>query len=518
MASLEEWAKRYAEVLCPVFPLLPKEKRPATLDGFKSASRFPDVIAGWWAKTPDANIGGVPPDGVLVLDIDDETALGRLQAERGYELPETVLASTGKGLHYWLRHPLEDLGPRAGVLPGVDIRAGGSYVVLPPSIHPNGKKYAWVRPPAKTEIADAPDWLLELLRKDLEPRGDGPDPRVVEAFDGVPEGERDESLYRYACRLRAKSLDRKEAEELLLAAAAKCSPPFSEKEALEKVAEAWKRPPGRSRERERREAGEEVEIIPVETLLATNYLDPTWLVPGLIPSGLIVLSAAPKIGKSFFALSMATAISAGGMILGKVRTSKGEVLYLDLEQPARKTKKRLLQVAREDDPDIHGIYFAHSWKRLDRGGLEELEKFLAENPRVRMVVIDVLAKVVGDLPSGGNIYESEYRRYSDLKSVFDRYNVAGVCIHHDNKRFGEGGDPIDRVSGSRALVAAADALVILTRNRGESDGVLYATGREIEDSRVKIIFDPISKQWILGEKLPAMLFAEAQEEVEEIPL
>ncbi len=69
------------------------------------------------------------------------------------------------------------------------------------------------------------------LRERLDP------PTILE---GVPEGERDDVLYKFACRLEGKNLDRAEAETLVLAAAAKCSPPFPREEALRKVESAWK--------------------------------------------------------------------------------------------------------------------------------------------------------------------------------------------------------------------------------------------------------------------------------------
>jgi hypothetical protein len=65
-------------------------------------------------------------------------------------------------------------------------------------------------------------------------------------LDGVEEGRRDEALFRYASRLRAQDRPRKEAEVLVLAAARNCQPPFPDDEALRKVDQAYKYPPGSS--------------------------------------------------------------------------------------------------------------------------------------------------------------------------------------------------------------------------------------------------------------------------------
>jgi len=64
---------------------------------------------------------------------------------------------------------------------------------------------------------------------------------------GVPEGDRDDTLFRYACRLRTKNMSREEAELLVREAARNCEPPFPESEALMKIESAWKYPPGEER-------------------------------------------------------------------------------------------------------------------------------------------------------------------------------------------------------------------------------------------------------------------------------
>jgi hypothetical protein len=67
-------------------------------------------------------------------------------------------------------------------------------------------------------------------------------PRLSPAaiLGGVLLGQRDDAIYRYACSLRARRLDRAEAEMLILKASRSCSPPFPEREAMAKLEGAWK--------------------------------------------------------------------------------------------------------------------------------------------------------------------------------------------------------------------------------------------------------------------------------------
>src|SRR5690606_30928432 len=86
------------------------------------------------------------------------------------------------------------------------------------------------------------EWLLKLLEQKKEYNHEGIDPLKVLA--GVPEGERDVTLFRYACRLRAKGMTKEEALALVLQAAKNCTPPFPEDEAKRKVESAWRYPEG----------------------------------------------------------------------------------------------------------------------------------------------------------------------------------------------------------------------------------------------------------------------------------
>ena len=111
-----------------------------------------DTIRTWWKRWPTANVciatGSV--SGLVVLDVDPrhdgERSLKFLE-DSANGLPETPIARTGGGgLHYFFRHPGERFQNRVGILPGIDIRGDGGFVVAPPSIHVSGEAYKWIRP------------------------------------------------------------------------------------------------------------------------------------------------------------------------------------------------------------------------------------------------------------------------------------------------------------------------------------------------------------------------------------
>ncbi len=147
-------------------------KHPRTTNGFKDATTNEVDIRKWWAKCPDANVGIATGavSGIIVLDIDRRNggieSLARLEKEHGF-LPETHKVLTGDGFHFYFKHPGGQIHCRANIQPGIDLRADGGYVVAPPSVHPNGRAYAWSGDTA-AGFADAPDWVLTLISSDVK--------------------------------------------------------------------------------------------------------------------------------------------------------------------------------------------------------------------------------------------------------------------------------------------------------------------------------------------------------------
>jgi hypothetical protein len=60
----------YARLGYGVFPCKAGDKHPITRHGLKDATLEPQRLQAWWQATPAANIGLLPPEGVLVIDVD----------------------------------------------------------------------------------------------------------------------------------------------------------------------------------------------------------------------------------------------------------------------------------------------------------------------------------------------------------------------------------------------------------------------------------------------------------------
>ena len=165
----EQYALDYLKRGWSVIPVRPREKRPAIrwLE-YQSRLASEDEIKTWYQHRQDANVAIVTGavSGLVVVDIDPrhggEESLAELVRQHG-PLPDTIEVLTGGGgRHVYFRHPGGTLRNRVGFVPGIDLRGDGGCVVAPPSVHPSGKRYTWVKghDPRHAKLAPMPEWLL----------------------------------------------------------------------------------------------------------------------------------------------------------------------------------------------------------------------------------------------------------------------------------------------------------------------------------------------------------------------
>lgn len=152
-----------------VIRLTPRQKIPFKgSKGVKDATCDPETINALWADSPTANIGLAMGNGLFALDFDvkdGQQGAATLQSLISQGLPLDTLNSTTPtgGCHYVLRAPAGMKIPNsAGLLPGLDIRCDGGYIVAAPSVTDQGA-YVWNNPDAA--ILDAPAFLLDLVSK-----------------------------------------------------------------------------------------------------------------------------------------------------------------------------------------------------------------------------------------------------------------------------------------------------------------------------------------------------------------
>lgn len=210
-------------------------KHPITKNGLKDASSDPLKIHEWWNNFPTANIGILTgtATGIVVLDIDKDhggfESLRILQTNYGIFSNTKQVQTGGGGLHIYFKtdKPLKN---RVGILPGIDFRGEGGYIVAPPSIHISGSKYLWKD--ENTDIIPLPHWLDELLSQNNTQETK----RCLKK--PIQEGIRNNTLTSIAGLLRKHSLDQNQIAEALNALNPILCEPVLAKDEIGKIAKS----------------------------------------------------------------------------------------------------------------------------------------------------------------------------------------------------------------------------------------------------------------------------------------
>lgn len=474
--STRDAALAYALVGRPVFPLKPGAKEPLTPNGFKDATTDVATIRAWWDRWPNANVGGTLIGDEVVLDFDDETALA------GLDLPPTMTAITARGLHMWYRARGVS---KAKLTARVDrLVAGKGYVVFPPSIHPGGAVYRWSED-SPDELAPLPAWAM------------GEPSRQRGATEDVPtwsEGGRNDGLTRLVGAMRRAGLTLNEARDAALRAnSERCAPPLPEREVLTIIRSAanWERWPigGQRGDLIGGVVPPALAVIGLGDLLAKDLPPLRYAVEGLIPQGLSLLVAAPKIGKSWLANQVCVAVAMGAEVLGRP-TRKGAALYLALEDGELRAQGRAQKAL-----DRMGIQWAPGAVmdiafNAERGDamVHQVEEWLASNPDAALVVIDVLQKVRPVSSGRRSPYELDSEDVGRVLEITKRHpGLSILVVHHDRKQ--QATDFLDAVSGTHGISGSVDTILVMHRDRHSQQARIDVTGRDVDERTIYAVFD-----------------------------
>ncbi|WP_193746925.1 AAA family ATPase, partial [Dietzia sp. UCD-THP] len=211
------------------------------------------------------------------------------------------------------------------------------------------------------------------------------------------------------------------------------------------------------------------------------HLEPLqWVVDGMIPEGLTMLAAPPKMGKSWFVMDIALAVASGGKALSGIDVGPARpVLHLSLEDSKRRLKQRAKQLLGDEQ-------LPPMWTSVvtlpPNEAVPLIDYFLTKHDGQRpLVIVDVFTKAAA-VPAGkAEGYRADYRMMEPWKALCESHPGAGIIlVHHTRKMASE--DRLDLVSGTNGIAGSCDTIMLLSRERESADGTLYVTGRDTEES------------------------------------
>ena len=511
--------------------------------GWKNATSDAGAAEKTFARHHGCNIGLAMGQGVVAVDIDNEYAAEALE-DRG--LPtETPTQRTGGGGQHRLFHYADSASVKNEVrfINGADIRSDGGQIVVEPSVSAKGA-YAWDpdRGPG-TPMAELPQWIVDLCQQGA---ADRPPLRVEDLADGLPDGERNNKIFRYACRMRRDFRPDVEVMAVCLEFARRCNPPLSEDEVREIVAssaryeekpppdrpdavvedwsldEAYAEPPetpeapdgGEQREADRFEDAVEAVVFTARTraeaqrrlaaeaeppepfdaaLLSSVVIEPVrWRVDGVLPAeGRLLVAAQRKTGKTTLALNLARALILGCDFLGHfhVHPVTGNVAFLNFEV----SKAQCCLWAIEANVPGDRLLTVHLRGRrnpfADADDTARLADLLREYG-VEVLIVDPFGRAFS------GVSQNDASEVGAFLAGLDRLTAtAGVSELVLTTHAGWDGE---RSRGSSALEDWADAVVYLTRGK-DDDKLRYfrAIGRDVEVDEDLLAYDPETRRLAL---------------------
>ena len=244
MNKLLKAAKWYYNHGFGVIPIIPDEKKPyIKWESYQKKTPTLHEIEDWWGKWDSAMVGLVTGEyyGLTVFDIDWYKIEDKLDIEQKFPPVATPTATSPQGgeHRYFKYHP--DCPQRADILPGVDIRNDGGYIIAPPSMNGRGE-YIWKDRLKISDISlrSVPNAYLKNIPTTVTTQTT----LTTLGVEGLNfnEGARDQTLFHIANSLVKGGMYEGNIEELLTLINEKiCNPPLPKHEVVSKINSAFKR-------------------------------------------------------------------------------------------------------------------------------------------------------------------------------------------------------------------------------------------------------------------------------------
>lgn len=465
-----------------VFQLRENAKTPlfkgnAQTQGTTDLNQVHDI----WTRYPNANIGIATGNGLTVIDVDTiashgvdgENSMLVYQIQNGF-INETLEVTTPTGGKHYYYLTDNEYSNKAGILPGVDVRGLGGYVVGPGSTI-NGTLYE-----AKqlTEPQRANSEVLNLLGA-CKKRETSTDP--FEALEKgysetlIPQGSRTDYLIKQCAQLcdGTKSLETMK-RMIQVVNETNLEPPLTDRELETEVFPSLER----FKKHEAKKVDPETSIDPNKINLVSvsdiekEYVE--WLVPGYIPKGNItIIGGDGGLGKTSLWCNIASAISNGTPCVlqenNDVLYPQGEVIYFSGEDDTARVLRARLEQNGADLDNIKTLQMDDdAFTSLSIGGA--LIEGIIEARRPMLVIFDPIQQFIknADMSKRNDMRQT----MTNLTKLGTKYGTTFILVMHTNKR-DKVGSFRDKLSDSADLWDIVRSVIALGRNQNNENFITH---------------------------------------------
>ncbi|MCH7681797.1 AAA family ATPase, partial [candidate division KSB1 bacterium] len=413
-------------------------------------------LGKWWTQYPDSNVAAITGEisNLIVIDIDDESAFDLLEKHGIYlKRITTAVAKTHRGYQYFFNY---HSAIKQRNFDGGEIRTDGHYVVIPPSVHPEGTQYTWEHSPFDVGIADIPESLIKFTSTNENAKSTITDNSVI------PMGRRNNTLTSRAGSMRRPGMtEDKIFESLMTENNNRCKPPLPEKE-VRNIAHSI----GKHEPQETTTSNSDIQLVNLSTVQSEKV---EFLWHPRIPLGKVTLiEGDPGVGKSWLTVAIATAVSLGRGLPDCESCEPGNVLILSAEDGLSDTIKPRLE---SFGANCKRISAPSEPFTLDQKGFNLLSQFI-QKCSPRLVIIDPLVAYMGGKI---DLHKANETRsiMSQMARLAERNKCSIVAVRHLTK--GGKTKGIYRGLGSIDITAACRSVLLVgcDANNPNERGVVH---------------------------------------------
>jgi len=452
-------------------------KHPRTEHGCSDATTDINTIKEWWTKWPNASVGIATgkKSGLAVVDLDGPEGIASGK-RLGLQSMVTVLTGNGEQLYYADPNGLLSNSVKKLAV-GMDTRGNGGYVVAPPSLHPNGKRYIWRTVPlSRTALSMLPQNFgaqssavsgsTSTVRKANQPNW------MDEAIAKLQNGHVHNNLISVLGKFRTANFSEEATYALLKPHALENGRPF---EGLrDKIAEIWSRyQPGPVLQGSSKSEA-------IDTFL-NDIKEVDWLCkPYIAKKSIGFVAGLPETLKTWLCIDLAVeSVRESGLWLGLFPVTNCKVLFIDQERSRDETQHRFSSVIAAKGltrNDLKDKLYIKSGTTIRLNLDASFQAFRAELREMRpdVVIVDSF-KAFHTVPENDS---TEIQKVIErLKELRNELGCTFVFIHHENKNAYPNGEPqgeptLGTMSGSIAISAAAEFCLIV-RKMEESTSMVW---------------------------------------------
>lgn len=483
-----------------VLPVRPDEKRPYMNNWLKYTDERADekAVKEWYKHLAGAGLGVVTGkvSGIVVLDVESDCPRGIEDILTDY--PTGKIARTGSGgYHLFFKYPDSEkhIQNRVRMAEGMDLRADGGFIVLPPTKHPSGNYYEWAE---QGSMGDFPDELLKLSRNKTS-SSTGGDKWIADLLHGVGKGSRDDSAARLAGYFFKNGMPVDIVEALLIDWNERNDPPLDLQDIRRIVGsvnryyvDKPKRQQYTGIEFEDDRVGapaqgvepDEFGLVKVADYIHDYGGTTKWAVEDWLPAESVTfLVSPPESYKTWLLLDLAVSVAADRPFLGQFKVFEpGPALIIQQEDNHAGLTERIaliLQSRYGTFPNIGNngevtiplmpdvpIYI-HPDRKLKFDNPDILQKLEKQIVKIRpkMIIIDPLYSAA----SVDNYMSAAAEQMMVLKTWRDKYGCSFIIAHHSKKNVDPNSTAREDSWGSQFLNAFLEAGWQIRRNSKLAD-------------------------------------------------